>query len=225
MNTEIILLPNLDRLNGGTQKHWIWQFGRNHLKSCDYLQKINHSIQDLNHEIGSIAKPSMKEVVYVIALVDWICEAVDALPKLLVDGVITGFHYEKQTEFETAKKYFKAIRSFVLAHPLSTDRHPAFGFDGDKICVDIRGKTSVVTQALSAPGDWYHLSINGLVPNAKDVPADFVLYIYSESRDNMQFFKYIGADFQDLYHVAEVYIDRLYALDKYLKRLKKKDWI
>ena len=40
----------------------------------------------------------------------------------------------------------------------------------------------------------------------------------------MQFFKYIGVDFQDLYHVAELQIEKLYDLDKYLGKLKKKDF-
>ena len=39
----------------------------------------------------------------------------------------------------------------------------------------------------------------------------------------MQFFKYIGADFKDLYSVAELQIEKLYDLDKYLGKLKKKD--
>ncbi len=44
-------------------------------------------------------------------------------------------------------------------------------------------------------------------------------------KDNMQFFEYIGANFDDLYHVAELQIDKLYALDMYLGKLRKKDWM
>lgn len=218
-------LQNLDHLNGGTSKRWIWQKGKNYSKSCDYFQKINYCIQDLNHEIESLSNPSMKEVVFVIVLVDWIREAVNALPNLLIDGITKEFTYGKHDELDRANNYLSAIRSFAVAHPLSTNRHPLYGFDGDKICVDIRSKTSIITQVFTRDDDWYHLDYDGLTTNAKAVPADFVLFIYSNQKNKMQFFEYIGADFSDLYHVAELQIDKLYALDRYLGKLKKRDWL
>ena len=223
--SDVSTLRNLNDLNCGTQKQWIWQRRDTFSKSCDYLQKINYCIQDLNYEIDALKDPSMKEVVYTIVLIDWIREAVNALPDLLIDGLISNFVYTKQSEIDTANKFFTAIRSFAVAHPLSTNRHHAYGFDGDKICVDIRSKTSIITQAFTRNEEWYHLGINELVPNAKDIPADFVLFIYSKQKNNMQFFEYIGADFSDLYHVAELQIDKLYALDRYLGKLRKKDWL
>ena len=222
---DIKPLRNLNDLNGGISKRWIWQKGENYSKSCDYLQKINYSIQDLNHEIESLSSPSMKEVVFVIVLVDWIREAVNALPNLLIDGISKEFTYEKHDELDRANNYLSAIRSFAVAHPLSTNRHPSYGFDGDKICVDISSKTSIVTQVFTRDNDWYHLDYNGLATNAKAVPADFVLFIYSKQKNNMQFFEYIGANFADLYHVAELQIDKLYAFDRYLGKLRKKDWL
>lgn len=218
-------LKNLNELNMGTQKQWIWQRRKNYSQSCDYLQKVNYCIQDINKEIDALRTPSMKEVIYTIVLIDWIREAVNALPALLIDGLVSKFSYARQSELDTANKYFTAIRSFAVAHPLSTSRHSLYGFDGDKICVDISSKTSSITQLFTRDEDWYHLDLNGLTPNAKDKPADFVLYIYSKQKDNMQFFKYIGANFSDLFHVAELYIDMLYALDRYLGKLRKKDWI
>lgn len=217
-------LINLDGLNSGTQKQWIWQRRESYLKSCDFFQKINFCIQDLNHEIVALNNPSMKEIVYTIVLVDWIREAVNALPNLLIDGLINDFVYTKQPEIDRANKYFVALRSFAVAHPLSTDRHKAFGFDGDKICVDIRSKASTV-QLFSRNESWYHLNFEGLVANAQKIPADYVLFIYSKKKDNMQFFEYISANCSDLYHVAELQIDKLYALDRYLGKLRKKDWM
>ena len=64
-------------MNHGIHKHWIWGDKDNFYLSCDYLQKVNFCIQDLNAEIYNLQTPSMKEVVYIIALVDWVCEAVD----------------------------------------------------------------------------------------------------------------------------------------------------
>lgn len=222
---EVIPLKNLNNLNGGTKKRWIWQKGEAFYKSCDYLQKINYCIQDLNNGIDDLKNPTMKEIVYTIVLIDWICEAVDALPNLLIDGLISNFIFKKQVEIDRANKYFKAIRSFAVAHPLSTDRHQDYGFDGNRICVDIKSKTPTLTQLFTHSEDWYHLGFNGLVPNAIDIPADYVLFIYSKRKDNMQSFEFVGADYSDLYHVAELQIDMLYSLDNYLGKLRKKDWM
>ena len=221
--SDVKPLRNLNNLRGGIKKQWIWQHRENYYKSNDYLQKINYCIQDLNHEIMYLANPSMKEAIYTIVLVDWIREAVDALPALLSSGALDRFVFPKQAEAALAKQYLAAIRSFAVAHPLSTNRHYKFGFDGDKICVDIRSKGNIITQPFTKEEDWYHLDFGGLVSNAKDKSADFVLLIYSKETDNMRFFKYIGADFSDIYHVAAVYIEKLYAMDRYLGKLRKKD--
>lgn len=50
-----------------------------------------------------------------------------------------------------------------------------------------------------------------------------MLYAYSKKLDNMEYFKFICVDFKDLYRVAELQIQKLYDLDKYLNNLKKKD--
>lgn len=223
--SEVKPLSNLNEMSAGIQKLWIWQNRENYFKSCDYLQKIDFCIRDLNEEIDVLKSPSMKEVIYTIVLIDWIREAVDEIHKLLKDGLIDKFTYLRDDEMREANSYFKAIRSFAVAHPLSTNRHQSYGFDGNKICVDIKSKTSTLTQIITHSADWYHLDLKGLTPNTKDVHADFVLYIYSKQKDNMQFYKYVGANFNDLYYVAELQIDKLYALDRYLGKLRKKDWI
>lgn len=217
-------LRNLNNLNRGIHKRWIWENKDNFYRSCDYLQKINYCIQDLNAEINDLYEPSMKEIVYMIALIDWICEAVSAIFKILKLEVINRYTYEKEDSVLQSIQFFKAIRSFVVAHPLSTDRHKKYGFDGDMICVDIRSKTSTVTKVFSHSSDWFHLDYDGLKGSAKEKKADFVLYVYSQKADGMQFFKYISVDFQDLYHVAELQIEKLYDLDKYLGKLKKKNF-
>ena len=81
----------------------------------------------------------------------------------------------------------------------------------------------MIIEMVSKNKDWFHLDFEGIRENAKEESADFVLYVYSKKADGMQFFKYIGVDFRDLYHVAELQIDKLYALDKYLGKLRKKD--
>ena len=212
-------LKNLNELDRGIHKHWIWGSEDKFLLSCDYLQKINYSIQDLNAEIRNLHTPTMKEVVYVIVLVDWICEAVDSIHKILRKEVIKFLNINDDTGLEQAMQYFKAIRSFVVAHPLNTDRHKAFGMDGDLICVDIRTK---FIATCSNSTDWFFLNFDGLQKNTPDALSDFVLYVYSQKMDRMRYFKYIRADFSDLYYVAKLQIERLYALDFKLGKLTKK---
>jgi hypothetical protein len=183
---------------------------------------IEFGIQDLNAEIANLSTPSMKEIVFVIVLIDWICEAVESLQKILLKDIFSGFTCKNEEDIEKSKKYFKAIRSFVVAHPLNTDRHKDYGLDGDFICVDVRMKTSKIVSEASHSSDWFHLDFNGLQENAKNTPSDFVLYTYSKKMDGMQFFKYIGANFSDLYCVAKLQIEKLYALDKYLASVSRK---
>lgn len=123
---------------------------------------------------------------------------------------------------QTSKKYFKAIRSFVVAHPLNTTRHKAYGMDGNLICVDVRNRTSKLTEICSNSNDWLLLNLDGLKENAQGIQSDFILYVYSQGLDKMRYFKYIRANFSDLYYVAESQINRLYALDSSLKNLTKK---
>ena len=216
-------LRNLNDLDRGIHKRWIWGTKDNYFRSCDYLQKINYNIQDLNAEIKNLSTPSMKDVIFVIALIDWICEAVKSIQEILRQDVLSGFIHNDDEEVKKAEKYFKAIRSFVVAHPLNTSRHKDYGLDGDLICVDVRSKISPIISTYSSNADWFFLGINGFQENAKNVSADFVLCGYSQKTDKMQYSKFIGANFSDLYYVANLQVEKLYALDKYLGKLRKKD--
>ena len=169
----------------------------------------------------------MKDVIFVIALVDWICEAVKSIQEILLQDVLSGFIYKEDERVKKAGKYFKAIRSFVVAHPLNTSRHKDYGLDGDLICVDVRRKISPIVSTYSKNTDWFFLGIDGFQENAKNVSADFVLCGYSQKIDRSQFSKFIGANFSDLYYVAKLQIEKLYALGKYLGKLRKKDigWV
>lgn len=216
-------LDNLARLKGGLNKRWIWKDSESFHRGCDYFQKIGYCIQDLNTELGSIDNATMKDVVFVIVLIDWISEAVNALPTLLKDGLYKGFSFQKQAELDSAAKYLKAMRSFVVAHPLSTDRHKKFGFDGGKICVDVRSAKARLLPLLQNE-IWSNIDHSGLHNGKSGNCVDFVLLIYDKEKDEMKYFKCIEANFSDLYRVAELYIEKIFAIDKYLIGLKKKDW-
>ena len=212
-------IPNLRGLTRGIDKQWIWGSRDKYYRSCDYLQKIDFSVQDLNREIENLYKPTMKEVIYVIVLVDWVCEAVDAIHKLLRKEVTDFLEISSNEEIKKSIRYFKAIRSFVVAHPLNTNRHIEFGMDGDLICVDIKNKTSKLVESSRTSRDWFLLNFEGLHENARDVSSDFVLYVYSQKMDGMQYFKYVRANFSDLYEVVKLQIDRLYTLNSKLEKL------
>lgn len=66
--------------------------------------------------------------------------------------------------------------------------------------------------------------MNGLEKVNSIADYDYRLYVYSK-KENAEFFKYFGCNFTDLEIVAQAYIDKLKALDKYLARQKKKDYV
>ncbi len=206
----------------GIYKRWILNSKNDYHRLCDYMQKINYSIQDLNNEIALLENAHMKDIIYVIILSVWIQEAFEKIYKLMRSDVLQNFSYGKEDELKKAKKYINAIRSFAIAHPLSTSRHSDFGFDGNYICIDIRNPKRDITFGFTK-NDWVRrLDFEGL--HEKREPADFFFYVYSEKDDAMKFFRYIGCCFSDIYNVARLYIDKLYALDNYLMKQKKADY-
>lgn len=218
-------LTNLNDLRNGLHKRWVWRDIESYWRGMDCLQKINYSIQDLNKEIGFLCDRPMREVVLVISLVDWIYDAFDSILKLLRPDIAASFKYKDTGYDKKIKEYFKAIRSFVVAHPLDTNRHGKYGFDGDKICIDIRSPKYTLFSLYLNDENWFHLGIDGLQQFGKDVPCDFILLFYSKKMDQMKYFKYMGANYSDLYEVARVQIDKLYSLDKHLAKQKRGDYI
>lgn len=217
-------LKNLNKLGRGFRKKWIWGTKENYCRSCDYIQKISYCIEDLNVEIKNLTEPSMKEIVFIIVLVDWICESVEAISNILIKGIMDDYFYKRNENLLQYQQFFKAIRSFVVAHPLSTNRHKKYGLDGDFICVDVGSNISAVVKAFTCSRDWFYLDFNGLKENDKAREADFVLSVYSQKADGMQAFKYIGVDFKEIYKVAELQIEKIYDMDRYLGKLKRKNW-
>lgn len=206
----------------GIFKRWIYKTPLDYHKTCDYLQKINYSIQDLNSEIECLSNITAKEIIYTISLVDWIIESYNETIKAIKIEVINGFAYSKQEELKKANAYLKALRSFVVAHPLSTDRHKEFGFDGNFICIDISSGNDPLFDLLHNHLEFfYHLDYDGMKEKAIDKSDNFYLRSYSEKDDGAKFSREIGSKVELIYRVAELYVDALYELDKYLSKQKK----
>lgn len=217
-------LKDLNELNEAIHKKWIWGNRENYSKSCDYLQKVNFSIQDFNEELACLKDAKMKDIIYLIVLTDWIKEAVESFFSLLNERLLNGFIFENEKELKRVKDYFVALRSYAVAHPLSTNRHKKFELDGEFICIDVQKDAYPITKDFSYNKYWHHIDFDGLHANAKAISYDFVLISYSQSGDNYKFYKYITGDFEDIRRVAELYIDKLYALGRYLSKLKMRDY-
>ena len=188
-------LKNLNELHNGLYKRWVWRDIESYWCGIDCVQKINFSIQDLNHEVTSLSERPMKEIVFVISLVDWICDALASILKLLRPDIAASFQYKNEESSKKAEGYFKAIRSFVVAHPLNTTRHKEYGLDGDMICIDIRSKEYTLVSLLPNDRNRFHLGFDGLQQYAKDIPYDFILMFYSKKMDQMKYYKYMSASY------------------------------
>ncbi len=221
-------LNNLNNLKRGSirgvYKQWIYTSPLEYHKACDYLQKINFSIQDLNGEIECLNTITAKEIVYTISLVDWIIEAYRAIEKAVVVEIIKNFSYSKQSELEQATDFLKALRSYIVAHPLSTNRHKKFGFDGNFICIDIySGKEATFKLLLGHKEYFYHLDYDGLKEKTYDESDNFFMCSYPQNDNGIKPLKRIGSKVELIYRVAELYIEALYEMDKYLSKRKKAD--
>ena len=183
---EIKELKKLNDLNSLNSKKWIWGSEYNHSITLDYLQKVCVSIMDLNSEMKYLDKPEIKDIVFIITLVCWICEAKKSIYDKLRDEVKEHIKLEEDEELKKANEYMKALRSFVIAHPLKTNRHDKFGMDGDLICVDFRSADDPICKLNDDPTFWFSLDIEGLHENATDEQSDFNLLVFYKLVDCLE---------------------------------------
>lgn len=209
----------------GVYKKWIYNSLNDYYKICDYLEKINYSIQDLNKELKTDKTISLKKTIIIIVLIDWIKEAYTATYKLIRNDVKQEFCYSKSEELNKAKEFFVAIRSFIVAHPLSTDRHGKFGFDGDFICVDVCSFSDPFIELLFGHSELFcHIDYSGLKRSTIEKSDDLLLRSYSGKANDYKNSINISCKLHDIIHVAELYIEELYELDRYLIKQKKADY-
>lgn len=217
-------LQNLNNLrrnkNKGIYKQWIYYSNSDFHLACDYIQKINNSIMELNEEL-LLGEFTMKNIVYIISLVDWIKDSYSKIIKSLREEISRNFIFTKESELKIAKEYFVAIRSYVVAHPMNTTNHSKFGFDGDFICINLTTKDNPFMN-LNDNSNFFYINYNGL-HNRKNGKHHYYLRSYSNNIDNSKYYKYISFDVVDIIKVAELYIHAIYELDNYLSYCKKKN--
>lgn len=219
---NIEFLKNLNDLGKGIHKHWIYKDFASRQIAGDYLQKMNFSIADLNK---TFSKDSFdyKDIVFIICLVDWIGISISKIKGLFKNKIIDHFLFFNQNEFFVSKDYFKAIRSFVVAHPLETNRHNKYSFDGTYICLDLfQNDDPAVKMATGKANDVLYLDYYGLHKGVKE--CDFYLKTYSSKYYQNQYFLLIGFWLEDIVKYARLCIQEIYELDTFLSKLKMKDF-
>jgi len=214
-------LRYLNELGTGLHKKWIFSSRLNYDLCHDYLQKMNYSIQDFNIEIDSKEELNTKTVIYLILLTTWIMEACEQIQKTVKPFVKKGFHYNGEEDLKNASAYLRALRSFVVAHPLTTDRHSKFWLDGNYSCVDIRVGMGIVQRMIKQP--LHIFDMDGIKVVQMTDCCDYYLLVYSE-KEGAQYLQYFGCNISDIVKTASLCIDKIYTLEKYLRRLKKKDF-
>ncbi len=216
-------MNNINELicSGGLSKHWTYGNKTNYELSRDYLQKINYSIMDFNQCCKK--KATRADICYLILTVTWIEESCKQIYSLIDERITKDFRYEKKEELEAISKYVKALRSFVVAHPLTTDRHRKYELDGNYICIDISSSEDMILKAFAKSLQIYDLRIDGLKATVNIDEWDYRLYVYSK-KEGAKSFQYFQCYFSDLEKSAEGFIDELYSLSDYLKNKRKKDF-
>lgn len=203
----------------GFNKKWIYKSSTNRSLAYDFLQKISCSIYDINEELNNDLK--MKEIVFIIALIDWIKDSYIRLKEHIRTDVFNSFNYKKANNLKKVKEYFEAIRSYIVAHPMNTTRHSKYGFDGDFICVDIRTNNNLVIPFVKED-KYYYIDYDG-IHNGKNKEHTLYLYSYSKNADG-KYGIYISFSVNDLLNVARLYIDATNKLNAYLTKVKKKNY-
>ena len=225
---EHLEVDNLNRLkrsgNLGIYKKWVLDSVNDFDLMCDCLEKINYSSQDLKYEIVELEKISRKNIVYIITLTDWILGAYNRIIKLMRQDVIKDFKYKNESFFSIAEAYFKALRSMVCAHPTKTTNHPQYGFDGSYICADIRNHKKDITFPFTKKEWIRYMDYEGLHDN-KCFEPDFYLYVYSMKDTEMKHYSYIGIRYADIYNMANLVIDKICEIDKFLSKAKMSQYV
>ena len=221
MNNKLSPLDNLNKIcrnnSYGLYKQWIYK-NYDYNKMCDFMQKINYSIQDINGLLDNF-EITNKNIVFLVVLVDWIKEAVSNIIELIDKKYLTNFLYHDEEKLGKYASFFKALRSFIVAHPLSTNKHKKFDLDGNYICYDIR-KVDYMFNF-----DRLYIDLDGLRKFKNDL-IDFDLYCYSNKKDGMRYTVLISCNLNNIIDVARIFIDKLYEIDKFLKKnIKRRNFI
>ena len=111
----------------GLQEHWPLKNEIEYALHWDYIQKVNYSIQNFNDCIARKSELTRMDVVYAITLVGWIDDAAERVRPCYKEIAVKVFEYEREEDLSKLRKCLRAVRPFVNAYTLGTDRHEALG--------------------------------------------------------------------------------------------------
>lgn len=210
---------------GGIWKKWPWKDPDHYELMSDLILKANYSIQDFNAAIKDGISPNIKDTVFLVALATWIKDAYWQINYTCLKEVIrTKFEFSRQNELTEARNYLEAVRSIVIAHPLNSTRHEEYGFGPEgRICIDVRRKSFLD----SYPGAViYRITPKGFkeTDNVGDNEIALMTCRSTQTETGKLHFERCCLDMCDISNSAQIYIDALYELDRYLGRLRKKEF-
>lgn len=184
-------IKGFDKIGRGVDKHWIYSDLLHQELAHDYLQKISFSVQDINGLLGDSGRIEKRaDVISLIVMVDWIADSVWQYKSCLSKGLLDGFRFSCQNNLEKCYAYMKTLRFIIVVHPLNTDQHKDFGFDGDVICIDLRiGQPAL----FSCRDSVRRFGVNGIEPYDTVHSDDVFLYVYSKNA-NARYFKFLIVD-------------------------------
>ncbi len=215
-------LDDLNSLNKGVHKQWVYKDSNAFHLAHDYLQKINFSIQDINGKSNNL-KVENESITFLVCCVAWISEACSFFTSSFKKDVVSKFKFSNEERLAKERKYFKAVRSFVLAHPLGTNQHKNFELDGQYICIDVMPAEHPTILLVSNHQERFKsLEYEGMRNGYEK--CEFFLKTYSAEFYDSKYSVYIGIHLEDILGYARLCIAMLYELDKCLSKLKKKDF-
>ena len=140
------------------------------------------------------------------------------------EEIRTKFEFSRQNELLEARNYLEAVRSIVIAHPLNSTRHEGYGFGPEgRICIDVRRKSILD----SYPGTViYRITPKGFekTGSVEDNEITLMTCRRTQTEKGKLHFERCCLDMCDIRNSAQIYIDALYELDRYLGQLRKKDF-
>ena len=222
-------VKNLDNLrqknHKGLYKRGLSLSKEKHSLLCDCLEHICYAVKDINalleisqQQIVNCKYPQNVKFICIIVYVSWIQENIKIINTCLEEYATEGFSFD----LKEIKDYMRALRSFTVAHPFSTDRHEEYGFDGTLRCADIRLPNEYYFPILGREDKFFLSKDSKLVP-WQNQKVDYWLFVYNENKYKNKFKQYIGIDIDDIISVANIYIDYIYCLDKHLSKIKVKN--
>lgn len=194
-------------------------YPKNYQLVCYFLEKINYSLQDIQEE--SNKAPNIHSLICLIVFTCWVQESINEIKKCYKPNILKKFSYNNELLKEN-DSFLKAIRSFIFAHPLNTNRHKKYGFDGTLRCIDIRPSNKGVGFPTTSMPPKQYINTKGLTKFDKQ-PIDYWIFTYNDNYCETTLYQLIGFSTDTIYKIVYDYIDFLYKFDDFLSKENRGD--